>query len=486
MVSKSFDPSEPLSLVWMRRDLRLHDHTALHEALLRDGNVQPVFVFDKDILAHFPSPRDKRVSFLIHTICHIHQQLVKAGGGLLVAYASAQDVIPKIAKQLQANTLVCAEDFEPATIARDATVEKYLRQGTEFAQVLDHLVLHPNAVLKDDGTPYKVFTPYSKAWRARLQKHSCNERSAKLEGRLADISALRDELRSLDDVQWLSPEDGVEALHKAMDYEPVSLGEWSVDDVDERLKRFIANDLSAYKDKRDMVCDEGTSKISPYLRFGLVSVRECLRLAFQYENEGANTWVKEIIWREFYAMILYHFPDVVEHEFQEKYRDSIDWVQDTERLEAFKHGKTGYPIVDAAMRQLLQTGWMHNRARMIVASFLTKDLHLDWRLGERHFADYLMDYELASNNGGWQWAASTGTDAQPYFRIFNPESQSKKFDPDGEYIKRWVPELAEINPKYLHAPHKNPDLFSKAHYPDPIVDHSVARERALKMYKEVS
>ncbi|MGE3714636.1 MAG: deoxyribodipyrimidine photo-lyase, partial [Alphaproteobacteria bacterium] len=245
-----------------------------------------------------------------------------------------------------------------------------------------------------------------------------------------------------------------------------------------------AGKMGNYANTRDMVGQEGTSQLSPYLRFGLVSVRECVRAAMDAgRNNGTQTWIKELIWREFYAMILFHFPDSAGKEWNEKYRD-MHWPGKDAHFKAWQEGKTGYPIVDAAMRQLKELGWMHNRARMIVASFLTKDLHIDWRKGEEHFAQYLMDYEQASNAGGWQWAASTGTDAQPWFRIFNPVLQSRKFDPDGTYIRRYVPELKMVKGDAVHEPAKQGELFSD--YCPPVVDHKQAREVALAMYKKAS
>jgi deoxyribodipyrimidine photo-lyase len=271
-----------------------------------------------------------------------------------------------------------------------------------------------------------------------------------------------------------------------MGYKPADLGLWPTDNPRALLHRYIELHLEGYKDRRDRLDDweGGTSRLSPYLRHGLISLRECCRLASHYDNKGANQWINELIWREFYHHILFHYPDSITHEFQEQYR-GLKWHENDEWVERWKAGKTGYPIVDAAMRELTETGFMHNRARMIVASFFTKDLHLNWRIGEEHFAQYLMDYELSSNVGGWQWAASTGTDAQPYFRIFNPELQSRRFDPEGAYIRRFVPELRDLDNDAIHAPHKAGGLFAATNdYPAPIVDHHREKDIAIAMFKQ--
>jgi deoxyribodipyrimidine photo-lyase len=470
------------SLVWLRRDLRLHDHAALHEALQAEGPVQPVFIFDTTILARFSNPKDRRIHFLVQTLLHLHRQLKAQGGGLIIAYGHAEMLIPELAKRLKVKQVICEEDYEPGTQARDHSVRQALQGTARFVQVVDHIVHPPLQVLKDDGTPYKVFTPYSNAWRSRLTKQSFAEKPVSLQGRLADHVALVQAPGECEHGHLLDADGEAAAMLEAMGYQPAELGEWQVNDAAKRLRRFADHHLINYSEQRDVPAIEGTSKLSPYLRFGLVSIRECARAAAAQESKGSDVWLKELIWREFYTMILYHFPDTVHTEFLPIYR-GLKWDQDRELFQRWQNGMTGYPIIDAAMRQLRDTGWMHNRARMIVASFLTKDLHIDWRLGEEHFAQYLMDYELASNVGGWQWAASTGTDAQPYFRIFNPELQSLKFDPNGDYIRRFVPELAKLNEKSIHTPLKYKDLFAATTYPAPIVDHHEEKEKAVAMFK---
>lgn len=461
-----------LSLLWLRRDLRLHDHAALYRALENPGQVQPVFIFDTDVLERFTNTHDRRLSFIAQALRDMDKELRKRGGGLLVLHGSARKCIPKLASALGASRVIAAEDYEPSAIARDKEVAK----SVPLTLVKDQVIFSPTDIVKGDGTPYKVFTPYSKAWLAALTPMSPAPYAIKDKGRYADIDAMQQKakasgLRVIEDNIALQQIKYCDA--------PLSL--WPVQDAQKRLKHFIKTKVTDYNTARDLPAQEGTSRLSPYLRFGLISVRECLRAA---EEAKATKWISELIWREFYAMILYHFPDSVEWEWNAAYRKKLPWSHDKKLFRAWQEGKTGFPIVDAAMRQLLAEGWMHNRTRMIVASFLTKDLHIDWRLGEEHFAQHLMDYEQASNVGGWQWAASTGTDAQPWFRIFNPELQSRKFDPDGAYIRKYVTELSKINDDTIHAPLP---LIAREHgYPQPIVDHAEAREHALSMFKRAA
>lgn len=462
--------------------MRLVDHACLSTALKSQGDIQPVFIFDSDILARFDDKKDRRLSFLAQRLCVLDDQLKQRGGRMLVLHGSAQEVMPKLASALDAQQLVAAEDFEPATRERDRQVKKSLPDNCRFVQPLDHLIHAPYKILKDDGTPYKVFTPYSRRWREHANDTSYAEYSVKDQGRYADYESVRNACNAAH-ISSIDPADGADSMLAKIGYEPADLGEWSVEEthIQQRLKRFSAERMSDYKDARNMMAEAGTSKLSPYLRFGLVSIRECARQARDQKGDGPNTWMNELIWRDFYAMILFHYPEVVQKEFQAQYRE-MEWSNTPEYVEAFKQGKTGYPAVDAAMRELNDTGWMHNRARMIVASFATKHLDMDWRIGEEYFAQKLMDYDLASNNGGWQWAASTGTDAQPYFRVFNPWTQGEKFDPDGVYIRKYIPELRKVDTKYIHAPH-TADLLNKTEYPNPIVEHKPAREAAIAKFK---
>lgn len=467
----------PVTLAWIRRDMRLHDHAVLATALARPEPVQPVFVFDTAILARFRRKDDRRLSFIAATLCRMHRHVQEKCGGMLVLYGQATTVMPKLSQALGDACIVAAEDVEPPSRTRDASVAKSVGVH-RFTHVLDHLLRHPAQGRKDDGDPFKVFTPFHKKFMAQLTPLDYAPCSVHDAGRYADFGAVIAASEKVG-LKWLDCARGPEALLAAIGYQYKEDMLWRVEDAHERLNRFAACHITHYHDERDRMDHDGTSQLSPYLRFGLVSVRECMREAIKHEGAGASTWIKELVWREFYASILFHFPEVTGQEFLPQYR-ALDWSRDERHLKAFTEGRTGYPIIDAAMRQLRQEGWMHNRARMIVASFASKDLQLDWRLGEEHFAQYLMDYDLASNNGGWQWAASVGTDAQPYFRVFNPLLQSKKFDPDGVYIRRYIPELARLRGGDIHAPE---GLLRPPGYPAPIVDHAIAKAAAIAMFK---
>ena len=473
--SNKYVTDKPLSLVWLRRDLRVYDHAALSAALQQAGEVQPVFVFDTAVLSRFSNTQDRRLSFIAEALCQLHSELAKKGGGLLVLHGNAQEIIPRLAGLVGAANIFAAEDYEPATITRDAAVAAH----APLKLVKDHLLLAPKEVQKADGTPYRVFTPYYKAWLSLASHETFEEKPVTLEVKLADRNQIA-EYVSAQGFDVLDAHEGAAAMLEKIGYTYTKDTLWTVQDARSRLKRFGAERITAYDSSRDYVAKEGTSAISPYLRFGLVSVREAARIAAGNQSHGAQVWLKELVWREFYAMILYRFPETATQEFNAAYRGTLAWRYDTSVLERFCAGRTGYPIVDAAMRQLLHTGWMHNRARMIVASFFTKDLLMDWRLGEEHFAQFLMDYDMASNVGGWQWAASTGTDAQPWFRIFNPTLQSTKFDAEGEYIRRYVPEIAHLDNKQIHEAGKyiSPDI-----YPQPMVAHDKMRAEALAMFK---
>lgn len=477
--SANFHSGNPLSLVWLRRDLRLHDHAALAHAARQQHPVLPVFVFDTDILARFSNPHDRRLTLIARTLCTMHRELQGKGSGLLVLHGRAEEIIPALCRLLSVKQVVAAADVEPATRRRDAAVKAALEGRAGFALVKDHNMHASHEVLKDDGTPYKVFTPYSKAWRALSATSGCFEERSTAKVRYAplpDAATL-----AAAGFQVIDAAQPVEAMLDAIGY-VFADSEWNPENARGRFETFVARNLNSYKDKRDRLDDDGTSRLSPYLRFGLLSARECARAALDVEAQGstgAYTWLNELIWREFFSMILAHFPHTPEREFQEQYVQ-LEWRHDQADFERFATGMTGYPVVDAGMRELRTTGTMHNRARMIVASFMTKDLLLDWRMGEEHFAQYLMDYDLASNVGGWQWAASTGTDAQPYFRIFNPILQSKKFDPEGHYIRRFVPELAHLPADAIHEPWK---ASRPSGYPAPMVDHAEVKEKVLKLFK---
>ena len=466
------------SLLWLRRDLRLHDHAALSQAAAGGTPVQPVFVFDTEILSRFTRKDDRRISFILQTLRAMHRELAAAGSGILLLHGNAREVIPKLSHALQSPAVYYAEDFEPATRARDNHVAQTCHGAS--VPVLDHLIRAPKAIVKADGSPYRVYTPYYKAWHASLtpadRASSCHDGI-----QFADLTqSARAAVNA--GLHVLSLDDAPERILAAMGYQLFAETEWLPHKAASQLAAFIANTVQDYPKTRDYPAISGTSALSPYLRFGLVSIRQCLAAAMARGN--SDTWIKELCWREFYAQILYHFPETAGLEFEPKYRGTIPWNRDPAWHEAFVHGRTGYPMVDAGIRELLTRGWMHNRVRMIVASFASKDLLMDWRVGEEFFAQHLMDYELASNVGGWQWSSSTGTDAAPYFRVFNPVLQSKKFDPDGAYIRRYIPEIAHLANEDIHAPWESEN--PPASYPAPMVDHFKARDRALAAFKVTS
>jgi deoxyribodipyrimidine photo-lyase len=456
------------ALVWFRRDLRDFDHAALSRALQGHARVYCAFVFDTDILASL-SRQDRRVDFILRALRELDAALWQKGGGLIVRHARAVETIPRLAAELDVVAVYVNRDYEPFARQRDATVAAALAaDGREFVDCKDQVIFERDEVLTQAGTPFSVFTPYARAWRARLTpgdlaEHDCTPQP----GQLAVLPA---PTFTLDELGF-APTDL--KLPCGM-----SGGAQLFADFLTRIDR--------YHETRDFPAVKGVSYLSPHLRFGTVSIRQLAAAAhaesLQTNGKGADVWLNELIWREFYQMILWHRPDVVDHSYKPEF-DALAWDAAPELFAAWTEGCTGYPLVDAAQRQLLQSGWMHNRLRMVSASFLTKDLGIDWRLGEAHFARWLLDYELASNNGGWQWAASTGCDAQPWFRIFNPVTQSEKFDPQGKFIRRYVSELKDVPDKFIHAPWKMP--LPPAGYPVPIIDHAAARERTLARFSQV-
>lgn len=511
-------PSAPCQLVWLRRDLRLKDHAALAEALKHPEPIVPVFVFDRDILDGLPS-NDRRVAFLHQTLEVLQSDLVAAGGGLLVAHGRAQQAMPTLAKALGAVRVICAEDYEPQAIARDQAVDQALAaQGIGLVQVQDQCLFAKQQLLTGAGRPFSVFTPYKNAWLKAFTPELCAERHTiglaqalanpkVIEAKLACMPASSAiERHGVTHLPSLSEMGFTGDLHNARDASsslqskaaPLQAGPAAAQAL---LQDFVSR-MGQYKDARDFPAKKGPSYLSVHLRFGTISSRECVRQAMGLiqtdpaQSVGAQTWLSELIWREFYFQILANFPHVVTNSFKPVY-DRIEWLaEDDPRFEsrwlAWCTGQTGYPLVDAGMRQLNQTGYMHNRLRMVVASFLTKDLGIHWLRGERYFAQQLNDYDLSANNGGWQWAASTGCDAQPYFRIFNPVSQSEKFDPKGQFIRRYVPELRDLSDKDIHAPWLAPaislqsaDVRLGEDYPHPVVDHAQARAETLARFAVV-
>jgi deoxyribodipyrimidine photo-lyase len=425
-----------ISIFWFRRDLRFTDNTALYYALKDRHPVLPIFIFDTEILDKLEERDDARVTFLHDTLSNMRQKLQEKGSTLLVRYGKPLEIYQQLFHEYDIAGVYANRDYEPYARQRDAAVDQLLGEhGVSLLTFKDQVIFEKDEVMSGSGSFYKVFTPYKKAWLDKLSQ--------------TEITILPSALRS---DNWHQGDSPPMPELEDMGFTRSSL-EIPGNDIDEAI-------ISKYDKTRDFPAKAGTSRLGIHLRFGTISIRQLVSRVRQLND----TYLSELIWREFYMQILYHNPQVVEYSFKPEY-DRIPWRNDEEDFRRWCEGQTGYPIVDAGMRELNATGYMHNRVRMIVASFLTKHLLIDWRWGEAYFARKLLDFELASNNGGWQWAAGTGVDAQPYFRVFNPYSQADKFDKQQEYIRRWVPEAGTDS------------------YPEPMVDHKTARQRALDTYK---
>lgn len=429
---------EFVTIFWFRRDLRLEDNAGLYYALKANSKVLPVFIFDTDILDRLEDKTDKRVDFIHFALTEMQNQLEKIGGNLSVYNGNPVEIFKELIANLNVNAVYCNHDYEPSAITRDRIIEDELkRNNIPFITFKDQVVFEKDEIVKDDGLPYTIFTPYSKKWKAKL--NSFYLKSYPSENYFDYfIRSQSSPILKLTDIGF--KETGCK---------------FSLPRIDEQV-------ISIYNQTRDIpALERGTTRLSVHLRFGTISIRKLAQKAIHL-NE---VWLNELIWRDFYMCILWHFPHVQNSAFKPKY-DFIEWRNEVFEFKKWCKGETGYPIVDAGMRELNETGFMHNRVRMIVASFLTKHLLIDWRWGEAYFAEKLLDFDLSANNGGWQWAAGSGCDAAPYFRIFNPYEQTKKFDKDLKYIRKWVPEFEGFN------------------YPQPIVDHKFARERVLRVYKK--
>ena len=426
-----------IAVCWFRRDLRLEDNHALHQALTGGLPVLPVFMFDREILDKLPR-QDARVEFIREQIVQLKTQLQQLGGDFWVGYGSPLDLWEKLNDTYDIDRVYCNHDYEPYAQQRDLSIKKYLNgKGIRFMTFKDQVIFEKEEILTGAEKPYTVFTPYSKKWKATLRNEQLQ--SFECESHWKNFYPRGEK------------EFTVPSL-KEMGFEPSSHS-FPTYKVEEEVIR-------QYDERRDFPAKPGTSRLGIHLRFGTISIRALARKAIDWNQ----VYLNELIWREFYMQILWNFPYVVNGPFKKAYAQ-IPWRHDEDGFERWKAGKTGFPIVDAGMRELNQTGYMHNRVRMITASFLVKDLLVNWQWGESYFAEKLLDFELSSNNGGWQWAAGCGTDAAPYFRIFNPESQMKKFDPQLVYVRKWVPE------------------YGTPLYPKPIVDHKEARKNTLSVYK---
>lgn len=426
----------PVNFFWHRRDLRIEDNHGLYQALRVDEPTIPVFIFDREILDKLEDEDDARVTFIHNEIQRVKAQYEAVGSTLLVAYGRPEEVWKNWLEEYPIAKVFTNDDYEPYARERDAVIAQLCSEHeTSFQTYKDHVIFEKDEVVKGDGTPYVVYSPYSRLWKKQLTG-----------GHLSGYPS----------------ENELGGLYKMDSIEMPTLSEMGFKKSDLHIPSRALDEhiVEHYHETRDLPAKRGTTRMSIHLRFGTVSIRQLAQRAYELSEKYLN----ELIWRDFYQAIIYHFPRVVNESFRPEY-DHVEWENNEEQFEKWCTGKTGYPIVDAGMRELNNTGFMHNRVRMIVASFLTKHLLIDWRWGEAYFARKLLDFELASNNGGWQWAAGSGVDAAPYFRVFNPELQMKKFDPKLAYVKQWVPEFQELSYK-------------------PIVDHKMARERAIARYKE--
>jgi deoxyribodipyrimidine photo-lyase len=428
---------DKISIFWFRRDLRLHDNVALFNALKSGEKVLPIFIFDTSILDKLPK-NDARISFIIKELRSMNEHLKSFDASIDIYHGKPIEVFESLIKEYPIASVFTNHDYEPYAIKRDQEIKELLSsENINFNSFKDQVIFEKNEITKKDGNPYVVYTPYSKKWMEAYEQ--------------------------INHTHYTS-EDLLSQLYTQSKAKELTLEELGFEETNTPIKNYIFNSriINEYEETRNFPALDNTSKLGPHLRFGTVSVRQMVSRAEKKENK---TFLKELIWREFFMQILWHFPHTHKDSFKPKY-DRIIWRNNEDDFKKWCNGTTGYPMVDAGMRQLNNTGFMHNRVRMLVGSFLCKHLLIDWRWGEAYFAEKLHDYEMSSNVGNWQWVAGTGVDASPYFRIFNPTSQIKKFDKDFSYIKKWVPDFQELT------------------YPSPMVDHKFARERCLKTYKE--
>jgi len=465
------------SLVWFRRDLRDYDHAALYYALKTSQQVYCVFVFDTEILNNLPDKSDRRVEFIWESVKELKAALKQHGSDLIVLHGKAQHEVPQLAQTLQAQAVFTNHDYEPSAIARDTQVAQQLQTlQIDFHHYKDQVIFEKDEILTMAHKPYSVFTPYKNTWLKTVNDFYL--KPYPVDRYLHNLAKTQPQtLPSLESLGFLRTNLSSMRLPTGM-----SGAATLFTDFIERIKH--------YKEARDFPAVKGVSYLSVHLRFGTISIRQLARTALQIGGFGAETWTSELIWRDFYFQILHHNPQLEAGKAFKPEFEAIPFPNDSALFSAWCDGKTGYPLVDAAMRQLNNTGFMHNRLRMVAASFLVKDLLIDWRWGERYFAEKLIDFDFSANNGGWQWAASTGCDAQPWFRIFNPITQSERFDGHGKFIRKYVTELTHCNDKEIHAPwlmtaqrQTSINTVIGQDYPKPIVDHATQRERVLSLYK---
>ncbi|MEK9657291.1 MAG: deoxyribodipyrimidine photo-lyase [bacterium] len=454
-------------LVWIRRDLRLKDHTALYQASKDAANIKLVFVFDYHILDPLKqkSTEDHRLQFICESLAELQFRLAPYKSAVLIRYGDPKIEIPMVAQEQQVNAVYWNRDYSEYPRQRDAAVtNELMAAGIQVQTFQDHVMVEPDTLLNKEQKPYQVFTPYSNAWRQSIGIPTHKTLIANLE-KCGDVGK---QPSSTDELLKFCGFKKTESILKGGEKE----GQKQLD----IFRTYISN----YDTARDYPYLNQTSYMSVYIRHGCISIRQLVALAQEQDSNGADVWLTELIWREFYQMIAYHYPHIRTGSFKPKYQ-RLEYPGSEEHLEAWKQGQTGFPIIDAAMRCLNQTGWMHNRLRMLTASFLCKLALVHWRRGERYFAWKLLDYEFASNNGGWQWASGTGCDAAPYFRIFNPETQSKTYDKEAKFIKQYCPELEHLSAKEIH----NPLPHLRGHYPLPIIDYKRHRQLALELYRQV-
>jgi deoxyribodipyrimidine photo-lyase len=428
---------ENVNIFWFRRDLRIDDNHGLFQALNAGLPVVPVFIFDPEILLKFPNPNDARLTFIHRSLTDLDREFRKYNSSLQVYFSSPEVVFGRLSTKYSIHSVFTNTDYEPSSVVRDQKVAKILQdKGIEFRSFIDQVIFHQNEIVKANGSPYTIFTPYSRKWKEKLA---------------TQIIPIFESEKLLSNLKHLSSDYFPELAEIGYQAQNVLFPEKIFDE-------FLVEN---YAKNRDFPAENGTSKLGIHLRFGTISIRKLT----QFAQAHSEIFLNELIWRNFYMDILWHFPHVAEKSFKSAY-DFIPWLNNESEFERWCAGQTGYPLVDAGMRELNETGFMHNRVRMVVASFLTKHLLIDWRWGEAYFASKLLDFELASNNGGWQWASGSGCDAAPYFRVFSPDLQTKKFDPQLKYIHKWVPE------------------YGTATYPKPLVDHAFARNRAIETYRK--